>query len=254
MNKITVALLVLLVTACAQKKLSAPSSSKQDEVQTAIVARATPTPVYEFPQTRPLDEAKPVRISSDSLEYLDKGQETRFKGHVKVRQDGATLYADRLVAKNEGETAEASGNILLVDETRKVRMKAQSLRYANQLSVADMDGGIEIVSVDPYGRPLTVTGKSGTVWLTDGRALVRGGVDLQRGAITASAKTARVDREAGLLVMDETVKLNYGKNRFRAGRATMHEQGGKLVLEDNVRAIFIPAEIEEAAENPGEAR
>jgi lipopolysaccharide export system protein LptA len=194
----------------------------------------------------------PVRITADHLRYEEAQSQTRFSGNVQVRQDTSTLYADELVTSNRKETGRARGNVMLVDEKRKIRASAGQVDYANKLNEAEHRDGVRVFSVDPYGISVTVTAASGHLWPAAGKASLAGGVQAYRRDASATARAAEVDQDAGLLILKEGVSVHLGENQFRSNKAVFKQQGDSLALEGDVRARFVPSQLEDAARISGD--
>jgi lipopolysaccharide transport protein LptA len=203
-----------------------------------------------YPQARPIDEKRPVRIKSDRLRYNDRAKETEFIGNVVASQDTATLYADRMRSSTQGESASAKGSLRLLDTGRKIEILAEEGDYSGALSEANLRGGVTLHSVDPYAVPVTVTGQTGWYHSLSRKARLGGGVKVERGTLTATAKSADVDGEQELIELLGEVRAMMGANRIEADRAELDGKRRSVVFEGGVQAWLLPAEIRQRASQP----
>lgn len=244
---------IAVLAGCVQKALgpaSAPSTGAADPGSGQAEPTPTPGLTPQYPQAAPIDERKPVKIRADRLRYDDGRKETSFLGHVKAVQDTTVLSADRLISSTQGETARVSGNVKVEDLARKVELRASEGDYSGSLTEANLRGGVRLNSVDPYSVPVTVTGQSAWMHTVSRLAEVRGGVVVERGRITATAGTARVEGAENLLVLEGAVDAALGRSRIESDRAELDGKGRRASFEGRVRAKVIPKELREASEHP----
>jgi lipopolysaccharide export system protein LptA len=210
----------------------------------------TATPAPQFPQNRPLDESRPLKVRSARLRFDQRSQLTVFYGGVTVTHDSSTLLAKELRSSDQGRSAEASGGVLLRDTQRQFTAEAGRVRYGNALQEGQLEDGVRLISLDPYGRPVTVTGRSGGYQGLSGTAWVDGGVQALRGDLAVTAGRAEMEEAGALLRLLQAVDLRLGVNRAVADRVDLWRDGQSLALSGNVRALFTPAELRQAAERP----
>ncbi|MBN2753916.1 MAG: LPS-assembly protein LptD [Candidatus Goldbacteria bacterium] len=65
--------------------------------------------------------ASPLFISGDSLVYDDTGSEITGEGHIILKQEGTSLFADRIYINNETGDVSAEGNVLFISGDSKVQ-------------------------------------------------------------------------------------------------------------------------------------
>jgi lipopolysaccharide transport protein LptA len=206
--------------------------------------------VMQYPQTRPVDEKRPVRITSDHLHYNDKLKESEFIGHVVATQDTETMYADRMRSSTQGESAWANGHLRMVDFNRKVELLADEGDYSGALSEANLRGGVILHSVDPYSIAVTVTGETGWFQSVSRLARLSGGVHVERGRLTATAESAYMDGGLDRLNLLGNVKANFGVNCIQAQSATLDDLTKSILFEGDVDASLIPTQVRDSASHP----
>lgn len=234
--------------ACASHRLSARPAPGFKPV--AGVPSPSPTPAPAYPQTRPVDQSRPVKVRSRSLRYDQQAQETVFYGGVTATQDSTVLMARELRSQTGGESAHASGGVDLGDEVRRFRVLAGEADYTDQMREAELYKGVHLVSVDPYGRPVTVTGQSGRYSGVSRWAEVDGGVTVVRGAMLAKAVSATVMDGGSKLELDRDVRMSMGINRLQSQKALFDQKLHSMDLEGDVRARLIPFELRSMANAP----
>lgn len=245
----------LLLAACASRGLAPRSTEGSGLPPLAGVPafQPSPTPAPAFPQTKPVDESRPVKVKARSLRYDQSRQETVFYGGVTATQDSTVLTSRELRSSDQGQNARADGDVKVVDPTRHFQAEAQSAVYANAMRSAELAGGVRLVSVDPYGVPVTVTGQSGRYVDLSRVASVEGGVHVQRGAMSADAGRAELERGGELLRLLDQVSVHFGANRGQADTAAFDQATRDMTMQGSVRARFIPREVRKAGEAPWNA-
>lgn len=241
---------LLGLAACVSPQLGRSPAPRAAAAVPVQAPSPTPAPELQYPQSRPMDEKKPVKLKSDRLRYDDKLKETEFIGHVVATQDSMTLHADRMRSATQGESASAKGHLLLEDPSRKVELSSEEGDYSGALSEANLRGGVVLHSVDPYGLPVTVTGQSGWYQSASRLARLTGDVTVERGRLTATAERAFVDGGADLLELDGQVKAEMGPNRIEASRAVLDGKKKSVAFEGGVEASLIPAQVRDSSLHP----
>lgn len=241
-----------LLWGCISPRLGkSPASAKSTHAGTVLSPSPTATPVaMVYPQTRPVDEKRPVKITSDHLHYNDKLKESEFIGHVVATQDTETMLADRMRTSDQGESAWASGHLRIFDFDRKLELLSDEGDYSGALSEANLRGGVILHSVDPYAVSVTVTGQTGWFQSVSRLAHLKGGVHVQRGHLSATAETADMDGALDRLDLLGNVKANFGINRVQADHAILDGFKKSILFEGDVDASLIPAQVRESASHP----
>jgi len=200
-----------------------------------------------------VDETQPVKIRSRSLRYDQQTQETVFYGGVTATQDSTVLKAQELRSQTQGQSAHASGGVLVRDEVRRFSARSGQADYTDAMREATLSGGVHLVSVDPYGRPVTVTGRSGAYSDVRRWAKVDGGVTVLRVGLMATALGATLSEGGTRLLLEQDVRAAMGFNRLQAERAVFDQDGHSVELEGDVRVRLIPDEVRRAADAPWSA-
>jgi lipopolysaccharide export system protein LptA len=197
--------------------LAPPKAVLQDQgiasPKTALAPTASPTPY--FPQTKPLEERQPVSIQSKKLFHNEKLQLTRFVGSVKASQGSTHLDADELSTRNRGDQAEVKGHVRIWDPERKLDLQSDRASWARRMESVELHEGVRLHSVDAYGRPVTVTSQSA--------------------AYSALSRTAELDGQ---------VRAVSAGSRFQAEHFRFQGTEDLVILDGDVRASFIPAQLE----------
>ncbi len=245
-------LLALGMGACAPRALGGGIATAP---QQASVVTPQPSPVpTTLPQALPLDEARPLKVTSRTLRHDEKNRVTRFIGDVRVTQDSLTLTADELISDATTQGAQARGHVRLRDAVRKVDLSAGELRYANDLRQADLFDGALLLTQDPYGVPVTITGQTGWYQALSQRARLEGGVRVWRGDLSATAQSASVEGARRFILLEGGVKAALNKNRASSNSVRLGQNGQSLEFLGDVRASFIPRQLRQAVQDPQGAR
>ncbi len=215
-----------------------------------IGATPAPTPVPSYPQRRPVDEDLPLDVHSKALRYDRAAGETVFYGGVTATQDTTVLLSKELRSRDQGREARATGGVLVTDRSRRLAIRAGEADYTGSLGEARLLDGMRLVSVDPYGLPLTVTGRDGTYSDFSRTAHVGGGVRVVRGPLTARSRSATVIDGGALLKMVEEVRAALGVNRLQADEADFDQKAHWIDLIGDVRLRIIPSQVRAAAAQP----
>jgi lipopolysaccharide export system protein LptA len=243
-----------LMAACAKPALSPRAQSVDAPLPALPAPTPTQTPAPQYPQARPIDEKLPVKIKSRSLKVAQGGAETVFYGGVTVTQDSTVLNASELKSRDQGASALAQGGVKLTDPVRKVQALADEVEYGDALRQATLRGNVRLLSVDPYGVSVTLTGQSATYLALSREAAAGGGVHIYRGSLTATADSALMLSGGATVRMKDGVDARLGPNRARADKADLEASDRSLHLQGHVRARFIPSEIRKAAAEPAGVR
>lgn len=243
---------LLLSGACAKATLSPRATDALPPVAAVPTARPTPAPAY--PQARPVDQARPVKVRSRSLKVGRGGSETVFYGGVTVTQDSTVLTARELRSSDQGRDAVASGNVRLLDPDRKIEAEAQQVEYGDALARASLRKDVVLRSIDPYGVSVTLTGQSATYWALSRAAGMEGGVTVYRGGLTATAGSGEMSDGGRQVHLSGTVHAVLGVNEASGDEAELEAEGRSMTLKGDVRARFIPSDVRKAAADPADVR
>jgi len=244
------AVLALAFAACAAPGLKPRKAAPSAPVAAVPGATPSPTPAPAYPQARPVDQTLPVKIRSRSLRYDKQAQETVFYGGVTATQDTTTLNSRELRSQTRGQSARASGGVVVRDETRHFLALAGEADYADSMREAALHDGVRVVSVDPYGLPVTVTGREGRYNDLSRWAEVDGDVLVLRGRLHATAVSATVGDGGSSLLLRQEVRAGMDFNRMQAERALFDQKDHSMDLEGDVRVRLIPSEVRRAADAP----
>jgi lipopolysaccharide transport protein LptA len=221
-----------------------------EAVAVAPVPTAVPSPAPSYPQNKPVDQALPVKVRSRSLKVGQAGAVTVFYGGVTVTQDTTVLTARELRSHDQGHTALAVGDVRLLDPDRKVQAEAQEVEYGEALRQASLRGKVRLLSVDPYGVGVTLTGDTATYAALSEAATAQGGVTVYRGGLTATAGSAEMYGGGTYVHLSGGVEAKLGPNQARSREAELQAKGRSLTLKGAVRARFIPSDVRKAAADP----
>lgn len=241
-----------LAWACAKPGLQPREAPGAERPQPPPAPRPSPTPAPQYPQARPVDEGAGVKVRSARLRHDQRSGLTVFYGGVTVTHDTSTLTARELRSRDQGGSAEAVGGVRLVDSGRSFSVEAGQVRYTNAMRDGLLEGGVRLLSLDPYGRPVTVTGRRGGYSGLSRSAWAEGGVRVWRDGLTLTAQRVEMEGDGARLLLLDGVEAGLGSNRARARQAQLLREGQSLALSGAVRASFVPAELRRAAERPWE--
>lgn len=240
--------LLALGSACARQGLNARAVA--GALQPAAVPTLQPTPAPSFPQNRPVDESRPVKVRSARLRHDQQAQLTVFYGGVTVTHDTSTLTAQELRSADQGATAEALGGVRVSDTQRQFTAEAGRLRYANDMQEGSLEDGVQLVTLGPYGRGITVTGQRGGYHGLSRSAWVEGGVQALQGALSVTAQRAEIGDNGAVVRLQGGVDALLGANHAQSQEAELRREGQSLELSGTVKARFTPRQLREAAERP----
>lgn len=244
-------ILAAALGACAARGLQPRAAGPGPRPRAVPTAQATPAP--PIAQTRPLDESRPVKVRSAHLRYDQRSQRTVFYGGVTVTHDTSTLLARQLASGDQGASAEADGGVLLKDAQRQFTAEAGRVRYQNALQEGQLDGGVRLVTLDPHGAAVTITGQEGGYLGLSHSAWAGGGVQVRRGGLTVTAQRAEMEEDGAVIDLKDEVDVRLGANRALSDEATLRRDGQSLELSGSVRARFTPRELRQAADDPWQA-
>ncbi len=236
------ALALPLLAGCVAKSL-APDRGPLAWKRARPTPSATPTPRPSYPQARPVEPDQPVVIHAQRLRYNARLKETFFSGGVRARQGSTTLDCDELAARQKGEQARAEGHVVVRDPERKVVMHAMRADYTNRLRDATLRGDVSLLTVDPYGLPVTVTSQEAEYWADQRRAWLGGGVRVFRQGVSATAGSADFVQDKGL-TLEQGAVVRMGANLFSADSIQMDSASRRVRLRGGVKATFIPEQVE----------
>ena len=249
---VPVLLTLAFCAACAAPRLAPHGSPDIRPVAgvPAVKPRPSPTPAPAYPQERPVNQRRPLKVRSRSLRYDQKTQETVFYGGVTTTQDSTVIHSRELLSRMQGQSARASGGVLMSDPVRRFWIKTGQADYTDLLREAVLSQGVHLVSVDPYGNSITVTGQSGSFSSLSRGAKVDGGVTVLRGPLQATAVSATVADGGSQLTLEEDVRVAMGFNRLESDWACFDDKDHSLDLQGDVRVRVIPAELRSVAASP----
>jgi lipopolysaccharide export system protein LptA len=240
----------LLLAGCAARGLSPHPGPVKPAAKPTATPSPAPTPAQSFPQRRPVDESRPVQVRSRSLRYDQAAQESVFYGGVTVTQDSTQMLTRELRSETQGRSAHASGGVQMSDPVRRFRADSDSADYTDAMRYGRLDGGVRLVSVDPYGVPVTVTGRSGEYADLSRWAQVLGGVTVLRGSLSATAQSAVLEGGGTLVDLSGTVRAALGFDRCRSAMMRLDQATQELTLIGNARAHFVPRDLRQAMATP----
>jgi len=238
--------LALLLAGCAGQDLSPRKAAPQVKA----LATPSPSPAPSFPQRRPMDESRPVKVRSRSLRYDQGSQESVFYGGVTVTQDSTQMLTRELRSETQGRSAHASGGVQLSDPLRRFRAEADSADYSDSMRYGKLDGGVRVVSVDPYGVPVTMTGRSGEYADVSRWAQVLGSVTVVRGEVSATAESAVLEDGGTQVDLSGSVRVSMGLDRCRSALMHLDQVSQELTMEGDARAHFVPRHLRQAMAAP----
>ena len=240
----------LLLAGCAARGLTPHPDPSRPAARPTATPSPTPAPAPSFPQKRPVDESRPVKVRSHSLRYDQAAQESVFYGGVTVTQDSTQMLARELRSETQGRDAHASGGVHLDDPVRRFHADSDSADYTDAMRYGRLDGGVRLVSVDPYGVPVTVTGRSGEYADLSRWAQVLGGVTVLRGSLSATAESAVLESGGTLVDLSGTVRASLGLDRCRSALMRLDQATQELTLIGDARAHFVPRDLRQAMATP----
>jgi lipopolysaccharide export system protein LptA len=239
-----------LLAGCAARGLTPHPDPSRPAPTPAATPSPAPTPAPSFPQRRPMDQSRPVKVRSRSLRYDQSAQETVFFGGVTVTQDSTQMLTRELRSENQGRDAHARGGVRLDDPQRRFHADSDSADYSDDMRYGKLDGGVRLLSVDPYGVPVTVTGRSGEYADLSRWAQVLGGVTVVRGALSATAQSAVLEDGGTLVDLSGSVRAALGLDRCRSALMRLDQATQDITLIGDARAHFVPRDLKQAMAAP----
>lgn len=241
-------LLALALAGCVSKTL-APERPSAPSPRAQAGAAEAPTPPPSYPQAKPVQADQPVSIRAQHLRYDARLKKTFFTGGVQATQGSTRLDCDALVASQKGEQASAQGHVVVRDLQRQVVLFADEADYTHRLRDAQLQGGVRLLTVDPYGRPVTVTSSQAEYWADEQRAWLGGGVRAFRLGVTATAGNATYAEADNLLTLMDGAQVRMGSNFFSADSIQLQGAKDQVKMRGDVKAIFIPEQVEALSKN-----
>ena len=155
------------------------------------------------------------------------------------------------LSSNKGESASASGHVLLEDPVRRVTLSSSEGDYTDSLGEVTLRGGVLLLSQDPYAIPVTGTGQTAWYRSLSRLARVSGGVRVLRGRVTATAETAELFGDEQKVLLEGGVDVSMGlSNTVHSRSATLRGLDKDMQFDGAVQARLIPAEVKQASTHP----
>ncbi len=147
----------------AQPKPSPPAQRSQPA--------KPPTPATKAPAKIGTDSRKPITIDADRMEAMRKENLVIFTGHVVVKQNSSTQYADRMEVylDDQGEKVSrilSMGNVKIVTEDCRTGTANRAEYYDDEQKV------ILIENAKVWEDENVVTGDRITIFLAEDRSIV----------------------------------------------------------------------------------
>ncbi len=195
---------------------------------------------------------KPIDVTSQQMEMLEKGKVALFTGQVKVVQENGTLWADKVWHYLSADRLEAEGHV----HYQEIKDKEINDIYGGKMTY-DRKKSYGQVTVDPKmtrtnpvkpDEDAVVTGDMIEIFSQEKRARVTGHVDITQKDSKAKSDVADYYSEAKKLVLTGHPWV-WQKNPDNEGEytgtvITVFTDTKKVVIEENVVAKITPVKKE----------
>jgi lipopolysaccharide export system protein LptA len=214
------------------------------------------TPAAGTPEKRmqPIDEDRPVEITSDRMDYQNQGKVTVFRGRVKVNQVSTWLFTPYLEVRSDDGLALAREGIRLIDHERGLTVTAKEMDYQKNLSHVIARQDVRLRSHDQQGLPLQVRSNRLEWWSDRREALATGNVTFYYRNITATAGTMHYRQADQILVLqqdpqapDKTLPtIKQGTDVLTGDTITIQIQKKQYEAQGHAQALIITSKDEKA--------
>ncbi|MDD5131971.1 MAG: LptA/OstA family protein [bacterium] len=199
-------------------------------------------------------EDKPIDISSQQMETLNKGKVAFFSGQVKVTQEQGILYADKVWHYLAEDRLEASGNVHYQEKKDQETTDIYGGRmvYNRQTGYGTVSKSPKIVRLDAANpkNDTTITGDLIEMFNNEKRAKVSGNVNIVQPAAKAKSEVADYYYQEKKLVLTGNPwvwQQNEDNISEYTGKViTVFTENERVIIEENVQAKITSIKKEKA--------
>jgi lipopolysaccharide transport protein LptA len=193
-------------------------------------------------------EDKPIDVSSQQMETLDKGKTAFFSGQVKVTQEQGILYADKVWHYLAEDRLEASGNVHYQEkkDNETTDIYGGRMVYNRKTGYGTVSKSPKIIRQDTVNpkNDTTITGDLIELFNNERRAKVSGHVNIVQPEAKSKSDVADYFYQEKKLVLtgDPWVwQQNEDNTSEYTGKIiTVFTENERVIIEENVQAKITP--------------
>lgn len=200
-------------------------------------------------------EDKPIDVSSQQMETLEKGKVAFFSGKVKVTQEQGILYADKVWHYLADDRLEAAGNVHYqeIKDKETTDIYGGSMVYNRKTGYGTVSQSPKIVRLDAANpkNDTTITGDLVELFNNEKRARVSGNVNIVQPEAKSKSDVADYYYQEKKLVLtgDPWVWQQNQDNisEYTGKVITVFTETERVMIEENVQAKITPIKKEKAS-------
>ncbi len=200
-------------------------------------------------------ENKPIDVSSQQMETLEKGQVAFFSGQVKVSQEQGLLYADKVWHYLAEDRLEAEGNVHYqeIKEKETTDIYGGKMVFNRKTGYGTVTKSPKIVRQDAANpkNDTTITGDLVEIFNTEKRARVTGNVNIVQPEAKSKSDVADYYYQEKKLVLTGNPwvwQQNPDNTSEYTGKIiTVFTENERVVIEENVQAKITSIKNEKAS-------
>ncbi|MDD5491645.1 MAG: LptA/OstA family protein [bacterium] len=201
-----------------------------------------------------LAEDKPIDVSSQQMETLEKGKVAFFSGQVKVTQEQGVLYADKVWHYLAEDRLEAAGNVHYQEkkDNETTDIYGGRMVYNRKTGYGTVSKSPKIVRLDAVNpkNDTTITGDLIEMFNNEKRAKVSGNVNIVQPEAKSKSDVADYYYEEKKLVLTGKPwvwQQNEDNISEYTGKViTVFTENERVIIEENVQAKITPIKKEKA--------
>ncbi|MBU0936187.1 MAG: hypothetical protein KKI09_09755 [Spirochaetes bacterium] len=169
-----------------------------------------------------------------------KGQErTILNGQASINADGLVITADRIeMYGNDFRFAECSGNVLIIDDAKGLKLSTSTLFYDRELKVSRLTGPSVM---EDYQNNLVIKGEFIENDDTREIVLIQINVRIIKDDLVCRSEFARYNRQSKILELTGAPTVIKGADNYSATRITVNIDTEDIKLEGRVAGTVVQA-------------
>jgi lipopolysaccharide transport protein LptA len=199
-------------------------------------------------------ENKPIDVSSQQMETLEKGKVAFFSGKVKVSQEQGLLYADKVWHYLADDRLEAEGNVHYqeIKDKETTDIYGGKMVYNRKTGYGTVSQAPKIVRQDIANpkNDTTITGDLVEIFDTEKRARVTGNVNIVQPEAKSKSEVADYFSQEKKLVLTGKPwvwQQNQDNISEYTGKViTVYSESERVIIQENVQAKITSIKKEES--------
>jgi lipopolysaccharide export system protein LptA len=189
-------------------------------------------------------EKKPVFITGDNakskligIEKSEKEYLTELTGHPVIKTDGKELHTDKIIIRgNNGEIAEALGNVVLTDKTNGSKINAGKATFFKEKNIIEFyEKPNAIFKRENDSSLIYINADIMKYDLNTSTAEANGKVKLKNNDLNIFSNKAVFKKDEKTAVFSQNPEIKQGDNIFNADEIIYYTDKKNIVLNRNAR-------------------